>query len=207
VEEKINPCSHTLCGHVENASGYPHGSMDAKVTNRSMVERMEIWARFGHSCGQPFIVADHVREHPEYAFDDLIDIIPRPYASFSAFSRMEVNVVNEDGGPVPNAIVNITSNIDGSTFELPVDGGGKALFEMLPRSEYTIRAESGNRDGYIVWNQKEDSSLEVVLGSSPDSITLGRSTMVVGLLIVIIGLVAAAVFIAIRRRGTKLKYS
>ncbi|MGA1847708.1 MAG: C45 family autoproteolytic acyltransferase/hydrolase [Thermoplasmatota archaeon] len=203
VEEKINPCSHTLCGHVENASGYPHGSMDGKVTNRSMVQRMEIWARFGHSCGQPFIVADHSREHPEYAFDDLRDIIPRPYASFSPFSMMEVNVVTEDGDPVPNAAVNITSNIDGSTFELAADGGGKALFEMLPRSEYTIRAENGDMEGYIVWNQKEDSSPVVVLSSSSDSITLGRSTVVLGILIAVIGVIIAAVFLAVRRRGTK----
>jgi len=203
VENRINPCSHTLCGHVENASGYPHGSMDAKVTNRSMALRMEIWARFGHSCGQPFLVDVHAREHPEYAFDDLVDIIPRPYASFSPFSRMEVLAVDEEGEPVPDAVLNITSNIDGYSFELVVGPGGSAVFEMIPRSEYTITGTKGDMTGRVVWDQKEDSTAVVVMSSTPGSFSLGSSTVLIGVLILVFGIIAAAMFLALRHRRTK----
>ncbi len=132
VEEKINPCSHTLCGHVENASGYPHGSMDGKVINRTMASRMEAWARFGHSCGTPFIVSDHARESPDYAFDDLVDIIPQPYAAFSPLTMLEVLVRDSGGDPITGASVTIRSEVDNSTFELVTDKSGKASFEYFP---------------------------------------------------------------------------
>ncbi|MBN1540028.1 MAG: hypothetical protein JW939_07775, partial [Candidatus Thermoplasmatota archaeon] len=202
VEEKINPCSHTLCGHVENASGYPHGSMDGKVTNRSMVSRMEIWARFGHSCGQPFIVADHASEHPEYAFDDLVDIIPKPYASFGPFSNMEVKVVDVSGEPVPGALVNVTSNIDGSAFELMTDGTGKALFEFIPHSDYTISCVKGGSEGTLRWDQKEDSTIEVEISSAAGSGVLSGSGKLLAAL-VFFAAVGAGVLLFLRKRGTK----
>ncbi|MGA1866444.1 MAG: C45 family autoproteolytic acyltransferase/hydrolase [Thermoplasmatota archaeon] len=202
VEEKINPCSHTLCGHVENASGYPHGSLDAKVTNRSMVSRMEIWARFGHSCGQPFIVEDHASEHPEYAFDDLVDIIPKPYASFGPFSNMEVKVVDGSGEPVPGALVNVTSNIDGSTFELITDGSGKALFEFIPHSDYNISCVKGGSEGILRWDQKEDSTIEVVIASAAEGGVLSGSGKVI-VALVLITAIGTGVLLFLRKRGTK----
>ncbi|MBN1390204.1 MAG: hypothetical protein JXA22_06140 [Candidatus Thermoplasmatota archaeon] len=201
VEEKENPCSHTLCGHVENASGYPHGSMDGKVTNRSMVSRMEIWARFGHSCGQPFIVADHASEHPEYAFDDLVDIIPRPYASFGPFSTMEVMAVDGGGEPVQGALVNVTSNIDGASFELMTDGSGRALFEYIPHSDYNISVKKDDGEGNLRWVQREDSSIEVIVRSAnPGGILAGGGGVVV-LVLIVLAVIGVVVFVLLRRSG------
>jgi len=159
VEERENPCSHTLCGHVENESGYPHGSLDGKAVNRTMAMRMETWARFGHSCGQPFIVSDHAREHPEYAFDDLIDIIPRPFASFGALSDLRLQVMGPGGRPVGGARVTLTSTVDGDSREVNTGSDGRALLERLPHSEYDIDVETSTLAGSAVLVHNGDSEL------------------------------------------------
>ncbi|MGA1873870.1 MAG: C45 family autoproteolytic acyltransferase/hydrolase [Thermoplasmatota archaeon] len=203
VEDKINPCSHTLCGHVENASGYPHGSLDGKVTNRSMASRMEIWARFGHSCGQPFIVSDHAREHPEYAFDDLIDIIPKPYATFAPFSNMVVKVTDRNGDPVPGAIVSVTSNMDRFSFELSTDTGGSASFEFIPHSDYNITASKGESEGFIRWEQNADSTVELSLREPASKGLLSSAGGTIVFILVVIAAAAAGIFVYLRRKGGK----
>jgi hypothetical protein len=200
VEEKINPCSHTLCGHVENASGYPHGSLDGKVTNRSMAQRMEIWARFGHSCGEPFLVDVHAQEHPEYAFDDLIDIIPKPYASFGPFSNMEVKVVDTGGDPIAGAVVNITSAIDGASFELLTDAGGIAFFEYLPHSDYSVNGTKDESTGSLRYEQKEDSQIEVVLKRPTSKSVLSGGGGIAIIMIVIAACACIGVYIYLRRK-------
>ncbi|MFW3146200.1 MAG: C45 family autoproteolytic acyltransferase/hydrolase [Thermoplasmatota archaeon] len=203
VENKINPCSHTLCGHVENASGYPHGSMDAKVTNRTMASRMELWARFGHSCGQPFLVEDQRRENPDYAFDDLVDIIPKPYASFAPFSTLKVTVTDEGDQPVPNTLVNLTSTVDGTSFELMTDGTGVALFEFLPRSEYNITGTKDNMKGSACYVQKEDSETTLVLEKIDEKGLFEGGAPVMLIVIVIAAVLGLAALVIIRRRGHK----
>jgi hypothetical protein len=188
---------------VENASGYPHGSLDAKVTNRSMASRMEIWARFGHSCGQPFLVEDHAREHPEYAFDDLVDIIPRPYASFGPFSNMEVKVMDKSGDPVAGAAVNITSNIDGASFELLTNAGGTATFEYIPHSDYRVNASKGDSEGSIRWEQKEDSSFDLVIKEGSPRSVLSGSGSVAFIVIVFIACIGIGTYLYLRRRRSK----
>lgn len=163
VENKENPCSHTLCGHVENASGYPHGSLDSKATNRSLAYRMETFCRFGHSCGQPFIAADHAREHPQYAFDDLIDIIPRPFAAFSALSDCKVTLLDGKGDPVPYATVNFTSLIDGATFQAASDGSGVLRLEMMPSSLYTIKASGSGLEGETTYELYGYGEIELTM--------------------------------------------
>ncbi|MEA3559333.1 MAG: C45 family autoproteolytic acyltransferase/hydrolase [Candidatus Thermoplasmatota archaeon] len=202
VEEKINPCSHTLCGHVENASGYPHGSLDSKITNRTMASRMEAWARFGHSCGQPFLVEDQKRDNPDYAFDDLVDIIPKPFATFSPFSTMEITIRTSGGEPVPEAVVNLTSTIDGTTFEMMTGPDGVALFEWLPRSEYTINGTSGDMKGSMIHVQDADSSIELVVKGQTGSGILsgGASGIIVFLAIAVVVTVAVMVFVR-RKKG------
>ena len=163
VEERINPCSHTLCGHVENASGYPHGSLDGKVTNRTLALRSETWARFGHSCGQPFIVEDHRREHPEYAFDDLVDIIPQPYVTFGPLSPLRITVVDRDGTPIAGAAVELVSNEDGSRINLTADGNGVAHSDHIQHSDYTISGKGSNLEGDIRYVHNGDGTVELTL--------------------------------------------
>jgi len=141
VEERINPCSHTLCGHVENASGYPHGSMDAKVVNRTMAARMETWARYGHSCGQPFLKEVHAKEHPEYAFPDLIDMIARPWTTFGAVDRFSVTVVGSEGEPLEGMEVVLKSLYTNLTYHMLTGSGGRAHHPAVQRGEYILEVE------------------------------------------------------------------
>lgn len=204
VEEKINPCSHTLCGHVENASGYPHGSLDGKVTNRSMALRMEVWARFGHSCGEPFIVSDHAEKNPEYAFDDLIDIIPKPYAAFSPLTTLDVVVRDGDGDPITGADVRIKSEVDNSTFELMTDSSGTVSFEYLPCSEYSLTAEKGDQRGEHRFIHSEDGRVEIVVStvSEKDSVFGGGFSIAA---LVALGVVISSAGIVYYRKANKSK--
>ncbi|MCD6382918.1 MAG: carboxypeptidase regulatory-like domain-containing protein [Thermoplasmata archaeon] len=153
VKGEINPCSHTLCGHVENSSGYPHGSMDGKVVNRTMALRMETWARYGHSCGQPFLVEEHRREHPEYAFDDLIDMIPQPWTTFGVFERLTVEVRDSSGMPVDGAEVHLHSTLTNLTYRFMTDVGGRGYLPYIQTGEYTLEVKSSEgeyRDKIVV---------------------------------------------------------
>lgn len=201
VEEEINPCSHTLCGHVENASGYPHGSLDGKVTNRTMAQRMEIWSRFGHSCGEPFLVDVHAQEHPEYAFDDLVDIIPQPYAAFSPLTVLDVKVMDTDGDPIPGAKVNITSNVDNATFELVSDASGTVSFEYLPCSDYSLTAKKDDLEGDHRFIHTEDGQIEIIVKSTADSGPLISGGSGVIFLIIIIVVIAVAAFLVLKKKG------
>ena len=207
VKNMDNPCSHTLCGHVENDSGYPHGSIDAKVTNRTMTLRMELWARFGHSCGRPFLVEDQRRDNPEYVFDDLVDIIPQPYASFSSMEGLIVRVKDGSGDPVQNAEVVLRSTVDGAEFIGVTGTGGEVTFEFLPFSEYSVSGRSGGLSGSIIAEHDEEEEIELVLkdnGSGGGSGVLGPGTVLVLVLIIAAG-AGIAVMIKLRNKGTRSK--
>ena len=192
VEEEINPCSHTLCGHVENASGYPHGSLDGKVTNRTMAQRQEIWSRFGHSCGEPFIVDVHAQEHPEYAFDDLVDIIPMPYAAFSPLTILDVIVRDVSGDPVSGATVTIRSEVDNATFELMTDASGTVCFEYLPCSDYSLKAEKGDQVADHRFIHKEDGQVELVVKQVNDGVSIldggSKVVMIIVMILILLGI-------------------
>ncbi len=169
VEKKVSPSRYTLCGHVENSSGYPHGSIDAKVTNQTLVTRMETWARFGHSCGQPFMVDDHRNKHPEYAFPDLVDIIPEKWATYSAFAKVSVQVMDKSDKMVSGANVTFTSSLDGSTYSTTTDKTGTAYFPYLPQSRYNVTAQHDGAKGYQMVVVSSDMDLAMKLERSTES--------------------------------------
>ncbi|MEM2869437.1 MAG: C45 family peptidase [Thermoplasmata archaeon] len=138
-----NPGRYSLCGHGENTTrGYPHGSQDGKVTNRTMASRMQVWARYGHSCGQPFYKELHAAEHPDYAFDDLEDMIAGPWSTFGALNPLELSVLDSSGQPVRGSRVRAEDVYDGNTtwFELPE---GRLLIERFMTGVYNFTAEKG----------------------------------------------------------------
>lgn len=150
VEEKINPCGHTLCGHVENASGYPWGSLDGKVTNQTLAARFETWARFGHSCGQAFKVEDLRKEHPEYCFDDLWDVIPGEWCTFGPVEPVEVAVEDRNGNPVRGAEVQLCSKLDGWKLNGTTDENGIIQFPWVMHSKYYINGTDGTLEGSLL---------------------------------------------------------
>ena len=51
-----------------------------------MAGRMQLTASLGHSCGIHFKAAEHLRNHPEFAWekDYLKDMPSRPWTTFTA---------------------------------------------------------------------------------------------------------------------------
>ncbi len=87
------PSERTLCGHIDlSARGSgdwqpPYGNAGAvqnKAADAAMIKNMEFTAAAGHSCGIDFKAADHLKAHPEFAWekDVLIDMDSRPWTKF-----------------------------------------------------------------------------------------------------------------------------
>jgi hypothetical protein len=93
--KKKEPSERTLCGHIDLS---PRGSepwqppfgiagaVQSKVSNAALAERMSFTAAVGHACGIPFRAAEHLRQHPEFAWQKhyLKDLNFYPWTTFSA---------------------------------------------------------------------------------------------------------------------------
>ena len=90
-----DPSQRTLCGHVEFArEGLPTwqppfgpaGTVQSKVADAAMAEKLSFIASMGHACGIDFKAAEHLRRHPEFSWlkEQLRDLPSQPWATFSA---------------------------------------------------------------------------------------------------------------------------
>ena len=78
VRKRDSGSANTLCGHVEAdelgapewdwKSFYPGGTVNAKVADSQMAERMSLWGSVGHPCGADFKLEAFLKSHPEYAW-------------------------------------------------------------------------------------------------------------------------------------------
>jgi hypothetical protein len=93
-EKKEAPSERTLCGHVDlsprGMKGWQEpygigGTVQAKVADAAMAERMEFLAALGHPCGMDFKAAPHLRLHPEFNWqkDYLRDLDSHPWTLFT----------------------------------------------------------------------------------------------------------------------------
>jgi hypothetical protein len=94
-EKKEQPSERTLCGHIDLSSRGiepwqpkygPAGAVEAKVMDSTMAAGMSFEAASGHSCGIDFKAAEHIRKHPEFAWqkDLLRDMKSQPWTTFKA---------------------------------------------------------------------------------------------------------------------------
>jgi hypothetical protein len=93
-DKKTTPSERTLCGHVDlSARGLVPwqppfgiaGAVQNKVADAAMAEKMSFTAALGHSCGINFKAADHLKRHPEFAWERsyLKDMNSRPWTTFT----------------------------------------------------------------------------------------------------------------------------
>jgi len=77
LTKEIDPNERTLCGHIDKSSrglkGWqgpfaPAGTAEAKVSDSAMAEKLSFVAGSGHPCGVPFHAKQHLKEHPEFAW-------------------------------------------------------------------------------------------------------------------------------------------
>ncbi|HLE60731.1 MAG TPA: C45 family peptidase [Thermoanaerobaculaceae bacterium] len=89
------PSERTLCGHVDlsprgmkpwqDAFG-PAGTVQAKIADAAMAQRMELEAAMGHPCGRGFVASEHLKRYPQFEWQRelLRDLPSRPWTRFSA---------------------------------------------------------------------------------------------------------------------------
>lgn len=92
---KEDPSERTLCGHLEfSRRGMgswqppfaPAGTVQNKITDSAMAERMSFAALAGHACGISYHAAEHLKEHPEFDWQKglLRDLNAGKWTTFSA---------------------------------------------------------------------------------------------------------------------------
>jgi hypothetical protein len=196
VEDKENRYHWTLCGHVENSTGYPHGSLDGKTTNRTMTLNHEIWARYGHSCGADFIATDHAAKNPDYAFSNLKDMIAQPWTTFGFLEPITILVMDKNGDPVENSQIAFENCADGYLAEGTTDGNGMYHHPYFQTGTYNITAKNGKYRGSLRAEFNEVNTLEIQLTedtTKDDTSSKGQTTvMIIGLVMIGVLLVALA---------------
>lgn len=78
LQKDDNPCSRTVCSHYDlDAREYmsqsdrpkpfaPHGAIDGIVCDSKMTKNMTLSARYGNSCGIPFIASEFCKKHRQF---------------------------------------------------------------------------------------------------------------------------------------------
>jgi len=138
------------------------------VTNQSMASRMQVWARFGHSCGEPYIVEEHAAAHSNQITPDLSDMIAGPWATFGAFNPLQVSVMDENGAKVGSARVVAQDAYDGTRTIINVTDG-KALVDFFPTGRYIFTARSGGAEARAVVTVSGPSSVDIILNGGDAS--------------------------------------
>jgi hypothetical protein len=94
-DKKTEPDERTLCGHIDLS---PRGDLPwlppygiggaviSKVSDAAMAEKLTLVAAAGHACGIHFKAAEHLKKHPEFAWQKeyLRDMNSHAWATFSA---------------------------------------------------------------------------------------------------------------------------
>jgi hypothetical protein len=95
LQKRTEPNERTLCGHIDLS---PRGSkpwqppygiagaVQNKAADAAMAERLTLTAAAGHSCGIHFKAAEHLRQHPEFAWqkEHLRDMNANIWTTFAA---------------------------------------------------------------------------------------------------------------------------
>ena len=93
---KINPCSRTCCSHYElddrafmSQAGrpvpyQPRGAMDGIVTDTNLAKKMGLVARWGTSCGTPFLAKQFCERNIQWNELEpyLLDRVQQPWTTF-----------------------------------------------------------------------------------------------------------------------------
>lgn len=113
--EKKNPCSRTVCSHYElDAREYmsdpsrpkphqPRGALDGCAGDTELTKRMSFMARWGSSCGTPFIVDEFCDKRRQWSYlkPYLFDRPSQPWTLFSttkSYKRVKTIKYRENTG-------------------------------------------------------------------------------------------------------------
>jgi hypothetical protein len=98
IEKRDGPTERSLCGLVDQSPRgtpewdwgkyFPGGTVQAKVVDSAMTEKMQLWAAMGHPCAPDFLAEDFLKQHPEYEWTRglLRDMKTQPWTQFTSGS-------------------------------------------------------------------------------------------------------------------------
>lgn len=96
IEKKEGPNERSLCGSVDRSPRgvpewdwgkyFPGGTVQAKVMDGGMAEKMQFWGAMGHPCAPDFIAVDFLKQRPEYEWMRglLQDMKTQPWTHFAS---------------------------------------------------------------------------------------------------------------------------
>ncbi len=121
VRKRDAGSANTLCGHVEAdelgapewdwKNFYPGGTVNAKVADSQLAERMSLWSSVGHPCGGDFKLEAFLKSHPEYAWQREI-AGDMPSGAWTQFSIRSGPKLGEEIGIKPGIQQNKTDYED-----------------------------------------------------------------------------------------------
>ena len=121
VRKREAGSANTLCGHVEAdelgapewdwKNFYPGGTVNAKVADSQLAERMSLWGSVGHPCGGDFKLEPFLKSHPEYAWQREI-AGDMPSGAWTQFSIRSAPKLGEEIGIKPGIQQNKTDYED-----------------------------------------------------------------------------------------------
>jgi hypothetical protein len=91
----MGPNERSLCGLVDGsprgvpdwkwAPFFPGGTVQAKVADAGMAEKLQLWAAMGHPCAPDFIADDFLKQHAEYGWMRglMRDLKTQPWTAFA----------------------------------------------------------------------------------------------------------------------------
>ena len=91
---KNEPSERTLCGHIDRSARGSGtwmpaygiaGAVQNKATDATLASHLSFTAAMGHACGVDFIAADHLKAHPEFAWQEpaLRDLKSQPWTTIA----------------------------------------------------------------------------------------------------------------------------
>jgi hypothetical protein len=100
---KVNPCSRTCCSHYDwdqrefmsqadrPKPFQPRGALDGIVTDSALARRLGLVARWGSSCGTPFLAKRYCERNLQWANQEpyLLDRPHQPWTAFSAATQRQ----------------------------------------------------------------------------------------------------------------------
>jgi hypothetical protein len=93
---KVDPDERSLCGHIDRdprgvpewgrGPYFPEGAVTGKVADSDLAAKMSLIAHAGHPCGEDFLAAPFLADHPEYSYlkPILKDMKSGPWTAFTA---------------------------------------------------------------------------------------------------------------------------
>ena len=98
-EKRADPSERALCGHVDTSARgievwewppyFPGGAVQGKAMDGTMAKAMSFYAHVGHPCGEDFLAAPFLEEHPQFAWQAplLHDMKAGPWTLFKAAQK------------------------------------------------------------------------------------------------------------------------